>query len=287
MMGYRLKFAPHLGFPTPDCPLFPSLAEGTSPEAQIAFAVAQGFKCIQDPFAARRSFEQQQAIGVSAAAAGLAVSCFVYAPVERASQTGWLAMDAAGRAALDSDIEEAVGIGRRLGSQHIAVLTGFSEDRSLKEQGHALTENLARSADRVAAAGMTLNVEAVNSHRLPQMLLHHFADAVDVVRNAAHPAVRLIFDTAHLQAMDGDVLGNMDRAWDLIELIQLADHPGRVEPGQGELNFETIIDEIERRGFSGPVELEHGWASPGLESERRYLQWLDRWSDGETEAGRA
>lgn len=109
------------------------------------------------------------------------------------------------------------------------------------------------------------------------MLLHHLDEAIQVVRDAAHPAVRLIFDTAHTQAMDGDILGNLDRAWDHIELIQLADHPGRVEPGHGELNFVRIVDEIRNRGFTGPVELEHMWSNGGAEAERRYLSWLNRW----------
>ena len=275
---FRLDFAPHLGFPTPDAPLFAELAGDAAPEAQIAFAAAQGFRRVQDPFTARRSQEAQSRIGEAAAAAGVGLSCFVYAPIERASQPAWSATDAAGRAALEADLDEAIAMGRRIGSRHIAVLTGTDPARPRPQQVHAMTDNLTRLADRAAEAGMMLCVEAVNAHRLPQMLLHHFADSVDVVRNAAHPAVRLIFDTAHIQAMDGDILGNMDAAWDLIELIQLADHPGRVEPGAGELNFVRIIDEIEQRGFSGPVELEHAWAGAGRERQERYLHWLQRWS---------
>lgn len=278
-MGFRLNFAPHLGFPTLDRPLFPALAGNSSPEAQIAFAAAQGFTFLQDPFAARRPARQQQAIGDAAATAGIRLSCFVYAPLERASTPSWSAVDEAGRSALADDVEEAIAIGQRLGSTHIAVLGGADQERERAVQRRAMAANLAWLGDRVAAAGMTLSVEAVNAGRLPQMLLHHLADALQVVRDAAHPAVRLIFDTAHTQAMDGDILGNMDRAWDHIELIQLADHPDRVEPGQGELNFTRIIDEIERRGFAGPVELEHLWAVGGAEAERDYLSWLSRWRD--------
>ena len=278
---FRLDFAPHLGFPTPDTPLFGELAGGATPEAQIAFAAAQGFRRVQDPFTARRSEEAQSRIGAAARSAGVGLGCFVYAPMERALQPAWSAADAATRRALDAELAAAIAMGRRIGSRHIAVVTGADPARTRAEQLHAMTANLARLADRVAEAGMMLCVEAVNAQRLPQALLHHLADAVDVVRGAGHPAVRLIFDTAHVQAMDGDILGNMDAAWDLIELIQLADHPGRVEPGAGELNFIRIIDEIERRGFTGPVELEHVWAAPGAEHQERYLQWLGRWTSGD------
>lgn len=274
---FRLDFAPNLGFPAPDAPLFAELVGSATPEAQITFAAAQGFRRVQDPFTAQRSEQAQLRIGQSARSAGVGLGCFVYAPMERARQPGWSASDPATRQALDADIAAAIAIGRRIGSRYIGVLTGADTARTRAEQLHAMTANLVRLADRVAEAGMVLCVEAVNARRLPQMLLHHLRDAVDVVRGAGHPAVRLIFDTAHVQAMDGDILGNLDAAWDLIELIQLADHPGRVEPGAGELNFVRIIDEIEQRGFTGPVELEHGWAMPGVEHQERYLQWLRRW----------
>ena len=278
---FRLDFTPHIGFPTPATPLFDALVGDASPEAQIAFAAAQGFRRVQDPFAAQRSEAAQLRVGAAARAAGVGLSCFVYASMERVSQPQWSALDPQGRAALEADLAEAIAIGRRIGSRHIAILTGADPARTSAEQRKAMAANLARLAERAADADMMLCVEAVNARRLPQMLLHHFADAIEVVRSAAHPAVRLIFDTAHVQAMDGDILGSMDAAWDLIDLIQLADHPGRVEPGAGELNFTRIITEIERRGFAGPVELEHGWSRPGADLQRTYLQWLRGWASND------
>lgn len=275
---FRLDFAPHIGFPTPDAPLFGALVGDNSAEAQIAFAAAQGFRRVQDPFAAQRSEEMQLRVGRAAKDAGVGLGCFVYASMERASQPRWSAPDPASRDALDADLADAIAIGRRIGSRHIAVLTGTDPARTAAEQRATMAANLARLADRVADAGMVLCIEAVNARRLPQMLLHHFAEAIEVVRRADHSAVRLIFDTAHTQAMDGDILGAMDAAWDLIEVIQLADHPGRLEPGAGELNFVRIITEIDRRGFAGPVELEHGWSQPGANLQQAYLDWLRRWA---------
>jgi hydroxypyruvate isomerase len=277
-MTFRLDFAPHLGFPTPDTPLFGELASDTTPECQIEFAAAHGFKRVQDPFTARRSGAQQQRIGDAAAASGIGLGCFVYAPIERCLEPWWSAVETSARHTLEADLAEAVAIGQRIGSRYIAVLTGTDIHRSKGEQRTIMAANLAQLADRVADEGMMLVVEAVSAKRLPNMLLHHFADAVEVVRGADHPAVRLIFDFAHVQAMDGDILGNLDMAWDLIELIQIADHPGRVEPGAGELNFVRLIDELERRNFTGPCELEHLWSAPGAEVQRAYLEWLSRWT---------
>jgi hydroxypyruvate isomerase len=277
-MTFRLDFAPHLGFPTPETPLFGALAGDMTPERQIEFSAANGFKRVQDPFTARRSEAQQRRVGDAASAAGIGLGCFVYAPMERCLEPWWSAAETSTRDALEADLDEAVAIGRRIGSRYIAVLTGSDVERPKAEQRAAMAANLRRFADRVANEGMMLCVEAVSAKRLPQMLLHHFADAIEVVRGANHPAVRLIFDFAHVQAMDGDILGNLDAAWDLIELIQIADHPGRVEPGAGELNFVRLIDELERRNFTGPCELEHLWSAPGAEVQQDYLDWLGRWA---------
>lgn len=283
-MAYLLDFAPHLGFPTPQTPLFAELAGDADPLVQLRFAAANGFRRVQDPFTAQRDADAQRRIGDAGRALGLGFGCFVYAPMDRAATPAWVARDAGGRAALSRDIDAAIAIGGRLGSRHIAILTGAADEgQDRAAQRRAMTANLIEQADRAAAAGMTLCIEAVSAKRLPHMLLHHLADAVQVVRDAAHPAVRLIFDTAHVQAMDGDILGNMDAAWDLIALIQLADHPGRVEPGAGELNMTRIVDEIALRGFAGPVELEHGWSVRDADLQRRYLAWLERWRTHETD----
>src|SRR3546814_9056336 len=102
-------------------------------------------------------------------------------------------------------IDAAIAIAHRLRSRHIAVFTGTNPDRPKADQRRAMAANLKRLADKVAGEGMKLCIEAVSAERLPHMLLHHFGDAIEVVREAAHPAVRLIFDYAHVQAMDGDL----------------------------------------------------------------------------------
>jgi hydroxypyruvate isomerase len=86
--------------------------------------------------------------------------------------------------------------------------------------------------------------------------------------------VQLIFDTSHVQIMDGDILAHLDACWDAIAVVQLADNPGRLEPGTGELNFPNILRVLAARKFDGLVELEHGWAAPGADAEARGIDWL-------------
>ena len=276
-MAFKLKFAPHLGFPTVDTPLFDALVGSRDPVDHMRFAAAHGFEAIQDPFAATRGIEDQARIGEASAELGLEVGCFVFAPMATAQTPLWTGTNADDRANLSQVLDEAFAIARRINSHDIAVLTGFAADRPKPDQRAAMSANLAWAGELAAAQGCRLVVEAVNARRLPEMLLHRIADAIEVVRAAAHPAVRLIFDYAHAQAMDGDIIHHVDLAWDHLEIIQIADNPDRVEPGAGELNFVRLLDHLVERGFSGLCELEHRWSSPARELQQGYLEWLDRW----------
>lgn len=86
----------------------------------------------------------------------------------------------------------------------------------------------------------------------------------------------MIFDTAHVQSMDGDLIGRLQRNWDLIEVIQIANHPGRLEPEVGEINMPAILKMVRKLGYHGLVELEYLWSSSELEIERRGIDWLRR-----------
>jgi hydroxypyruvate isomerase len=74
--------------------------------------------------------------------------------------------------------------------------------------------------------------------------------------------------------MDGDLIGHMERNWDLIEIVQIANHPGRLEPQAGEINMPSILERVRELGYRGLVELEHLWSAPNLEIERRGIDWL-------------
>lgn len=276
-MAFKLKFAPHLGFPTIDSPLFDALVGSTDPVEQMRFAAAQGFAAIQDPFAAARNPDEQARIGAASRELGLTVGCFVFAPMAEARTPLWTGAAADQRTALFKALDNALAIADRINSRDIAILTGREPSRSASDQRRAMADNLNWAADIVAAQSCRLIVEAVNARRLPDMLLNHMVDAIDIVRMAAHPSVRLIFDYAHAQAMDGDILYHLDLAWDYVEIIQIADNPDRVEPGAGELNFIRLLDTLVERGFTGLCELEHRWSRPGPEVQQLYLDWLGRW----------
>ena len=117
-------------------------------------------------------------------------------------------------------------------------------------------------------------LEPLDAHAIPDMLMNHFPEGCDIARAVGHPAVRMVFDTAHVQSMDGDLLGNLERGFDLIEVVQIANHPGRAEPEIGEINMAAVLTRIYQLGYRGLVELEHAWSKSGQDAERRALDWL-------------
>lgn len=274
-MAYKLNFAPHLGFPSPASPLFDALVGSVDPMDHIRFAAEQGFRCVQDPFAAAREEIEQAQIGRAAAEHGLSLGCFLFAPFDVARQPLWIQSDTA---PLAKHMDHAFATAQRLGTRHIAILTGKDPARPFEDQLKRFTDNLQLIGARAAEAGFVLCVEAVNGRRLPDMLLNHILDADRVVRDAGLPSVRLIFDFGHVQAMDGDLLYHLDAVWDQVELVQVADGPDRVEPGAGEINVGRLLDAVVDRGFTGPCELEHRWSTHTTARQRAYLDWLGRWS---------
>jgi hydroxypyruvate isomerase len=145
--------------------------------------------------------------------------------------------DAEARAVLAAELASAFETAKRVNSRYVAVLSGADPRLPLAYQRAAMTENLRWAADLADRAGVVVCVESINRRSLPNMLIHHIGDAYQIISTVDHSCVRLIFDTAHIQAMDGDLLSHLDACWDAIALVQIADNPGRLEPGSGELNF--------------------------------------------------
>jgi hydroxypyruvate isomerase len=275
-MDWKLRYAPHLGFRSFETPLFSSSVGGVDPEAHIAFAAGLGFAGVQDPWFAQRPGADQDRLAASLRVHGLAAGCVVCGALSDVRGPLWIGRDAGARARLRACLNEAVDAANKIGAKQIAVLSGEDPGVPRPKQFAAIADNLAWAAEIVRPAGLTLCLEPTNALALPGMLLNHIADGLNIVRDLASPSVRLIFDTAHVQSMDGDLLGNLDRCWRDIEVVQIANHPGRFEPGWGEINMAAVLSAVKTRGYEGLVELEHLWSQNDEETERRGIAWLRR-----------
>jgi hydroxypyruvate isomerase len=275
-----MRLALHLGYRPPFEPMFRALVGEDDPLEHVAFAAAQGFAGVLDAAARRRPIEQQAALGEAIARHGLEAGCVLYTDFANLKHPAWSRQTPAAREWIEAEIEAAICTARRLGSRRIAVLGGADAQRPRAAQHRDFAEHLKRAGDAAAAAGMTIVVEHLNEATVPGMLLHRLDETLDLLGRVDHPAVRLIFDTGHVAAMDGPVLPWLQRAWPWVETVQIADQPGRVEPGAGRSGLEAVFEWLDGQDYPGLVELEHGWTAPGLCAEKAGLRWLTRWLEG-------
>lgn len=275
-MKNQLRYAPHLGYRPPFQPLFQASVGSDDPVEHVRFAAASGFAGVLYAAARGRSMAEQERVGEALATSGLEPGCVLYTTFDKLRNTSWGSNRPDAREWIAAELAGAIETARRTGARRLAVLGGADPQYPLALQQAAMVKNLRYAADIAGRAGVTLCLETLSRKSIPNMLLQHIADAYAVVKAVDHPAVRLIFDTSHVQIMDGDLLFHLAQTWDAVDIVQIADNPGRLEPGTGEINFASVLRFLAQRLYAGLVELEYSWAQPGLESERRGLENLRR-----------
>lgn len=283
-MIHTLNFAPHIGLNAPDDGLFVEHA-GVDPVAQIRFMHEHGFRAIEDNFLKARPVEVQRAIAVELERLDMRLATFV-ATFETATPIGVpYAPDAlsiasgkkADREALVRIVEESVEVAKRVGAKYCTVLSGpFNLSTPRDYQTANAIENLKWCADVAEQGGLTLGLEPINAREWTGTFVTTIPHAYLITKSVDNPALRVIFDAYHVQIETGSVLENLDLAWDQVGYVQIADAPGRNEPGTGEMNYRRFLQELKGRGFEGFVGIEHGKSQPGKEGEVAVLEALKR-----------
>ena len=271
---WNLRYAPHLGYRSPEAPLFKESVGTLDPVAHVRFAAELGFAGVLDPLTLMRAPDEQTRIGEALVRHDQESGCVLYAPPQMAVAPLWGKTDATSRAVLERQLSAAFEAARRVSSRKIAVVSGSDPALPRPIQYAAAIQNLSWAAEFATRADMILCVEAISPKAIPGMLFDRLLDSYMIVKAVDCPAVRLIFDTAHVQSADGDLIANLELTWDAIEIVQICDSPGRVEPGAGELNMGNVLRILRSKQYRGLVELEHEWAHPGIDSERKGLHTL-------------
>ena len=152
----------------------------------------------------------------------------------------------------------ALRIAWACGCQRLNLLIGLRQERySLGQQLACARDNVAWAADRAAEAGCEVMIEAINPMDNGPYLLTTAAAAASFAGQVARRNVRLQYDVYHMQRTEGDIVSTLDAYWHLISHIQIADVPGRHEPGTGEINYPFVLGHIARKGYRGAVGLEY------------------------------
>ena len=159
---------------------------------------------------------------------------------------------------LRANVPAALRIARASGCQRLNLLVGLRRERyPLDDQLQLARDTVAWAADQAAAMDCEVMIEAVNSIENGPCLLTTTADAAEFARQTGRGNVRLQYDAYHMQRMEGDLTTTLDEYWPLISHIQIADVPGRGEPGTGEINYRFVLDHLDRKGYQGYVGLEY------------------------------
>jgi hydroxypyruvate isomerase len=139
-------------------------------------------------------------------------------------------------------------------------------------QVECAVENLSLAAPLAAEAGVTLLIEPLNAMDFPTYGLLRTAEALSIIRQVNHPQVKLQYDIYHAQMTEGNLINTITNCLPDIGHIQIADVPGRHQPGTGEINYGAVLEVIRKLNYSGYVGLEY---RPSNDSDPS-LAWLAR-----------
>jgi hydroxypyruvate isomerase len=137
-----------------------------------------------------------------------------------------------------------------------------------------LVRNLRYAAPLLGAAGVTLLIEPINTRDIPGFFLNGTAQTMEIIEAVGSENLYLQYDVYHMTIMEGAVAETIERLLPRIAHMQLADVPGRHEPGTGDIDFPALFGAIDRLGYSGWIGCEYVPAAgtvPGLAWAAPYL----------------
>ncbi|MGW9112196.1 TIM barrel protein [Microbacterium sp. NPDC055683] len=172
-------------------------------------------------------------------------------------------------------LDEGVGIANELGCPRIVVGSGTGFGGWKRQvQLDKLVEIYRKAVAQIDGSGVGLVLEPVNvrvDH--PGSLLDRTAEAVHVARGVDSPAFGVLYDIYHSAVEGEDMAAELANAGDLVHYVQLADAPGRGEPGTGELDWPERLGILRAAGYAGPIGLEYYPTTESSASVRRIVDW--------------
>jgi hydroxypyruvate isomerase len=206
----------------------------------------------------------------------LEVSVFNMPPGDWEAGDRGLACDPSRAREFQDSVAPAIEYALALGCPQVHCMAGIRPpgvpEEVLRE---TVLSNLRRAGAEVAHHGLRLLVEAINTRDMPGYYLTTSRQAFDLIGEAGVPNLWFQYDAYHLQIMEGDLAATLERRLDRIAHVQIADTPGRHEPGTGEINYGFLLRHLDRIGYRGWVGCEYrplgnteaglGWMRPFLD----------------------
>ena len=174
-------------------------------------------------------------------------------------------------------VAQAITYATTLGCSQVNCLIGIPpEGVDADTLEKTVVDNLTYAADKLKAAGITLLIEQINTRDIPGFYLSGTQQALDLIKATGSDNIKVQYDIYHMQIMEGDLAPTMEKHLASIQHIQLADNPGRGEPGTGEINYPFLFSFLDKIGYDGWIGCEYkpqtttqdglGWADAYLKA---------------------
>ena len=172
-------------------------------------------------------------------------------------------------------VEQAITYAKALNCPRLNCLAGVAPGGVPAERLQTtLAANLRYAGERMREAGLRLLVEAINTRDIPGFFLTTTAQARALSEEVGDGLLGIQYDAYHMQIMEGDLARTVEEHLDLIGHVQIADNPGRHEPGTGEVSYPFFLQRLDDIGYDGWVGCEYrpltttaaglNWAAPYL-----------------------
>jgi hydroxypyruvate isomerase len=262
--NFNLKYAPHFG-------MFKHSA-GEDLLDQIQFMADTGFTAMEDNGMKGREVAMQEKIASKMANLGMEMGVFVAHTIYWTEPN----LTSGSQEKLDEflkEITESVEVARRVNAKWMTVVPGHVDLR--KDMGYQtrnVVEALRRASDILEPHDLTMVLEPLNFRNHPGLFLKKIPQGYQICQAVASPACKILDDLYHQQIQEGNLIPNMDLAWEEIAYFQVGDNPGRKEPTTGEINYLNVFKHIHKKGYTGIVGMEHGNSIPGKEGEEALIK---------------
>ena len=174
----------------------------------------------------------------------------------------------------EASVDKAIEYATALGCKQVNCLSGIRQsNRDPSDAREAFIRNLQFAAPRFKAVGVKLLIEAINTRDIPGFFLCNTQQAVDIIKAVGSDNLFVQYDIYHMQIMEGDLAPTIEKNLKLIPHMQLADTPGRHEPGTGEINYDFLLPHIDKLGYEGWIGCEYKPAGKTVDG----LGWFQKY----------
>lgn len=162
-----------------------------------------------------------------------------------------------------------------LGSPQLHCMAGIPPAGVSEANARAtLVNNLRLAADAAKEQGVRLLLEPINHFDMPGFFVNRPRQAIEIMDEVGSDNLFLQYDIYHAQRMEGELANTIQELLPRIAHMQLADTPGRHEPGTGEIHYRYLFDRIDALGYSGHIGCEYKPRDPGPGGTDAGLAWL-------------